>query len=214
MTPNLHAILMALSLPRLSTYLDAQDIRPPSLTQALELYLWNSQVSSALMTPISLCEVVIRNAVDDALRALHGPSWPWEVGFYLSLPLKGRDTLEKARRGQPTTGKVIAELSFGFWENMFVRAFDDALWNPYLATVLPHLPPSMTVQQARGHLRHELDKLRRLRNRIAHHEPLLTLDVEQVIKDIEALIGYRCTDTAAWMVQTNNLAALVMSRPR
>lgn len=209
-----HAVRMALSPPRLSTYLHALRTCPPYLDRALGLYRWNSQLSAALMTPISICEVVIRNAVDDALTALHGPNWPWQHGFVLTLPPKSRDTLDKARTGQATTGKVIAELTFGFWEKMFVASFDAALWTPHLATVLPHLPAGMTMQQARGHIRQELEKLRRLRNRIAHHEPLLTLNAQQVLRDMETLIGYRCADTAAWMVQTNDLAHLIASRPR
>lgn len=208
-----HAVRMALSPPRFSTYLHALRTCPPSLDRALELYRWNSQLGAALLTPIATCEVVIRNAVDEALTALHNPTWPWDQGFYLSLPAKGRDALDQARAGQATTGKVIAELSFGFWENMFVARFDAALWTPHLTAVLPHLPAGMTMQQARGHVRQELKKLRDLRNRIAHHEPLLTLNAQQVLKDMETLIGYRCANTAAWMVQTNDLAPLIASRP-
>lgn len=174
MATNLHAVRMALSPARTSTYLHALRDHPPSLGRALDLYVWNSQLGAALMTPISVCEVVIRNAVDDALSAVHGEQWPWSRGFYFTLNTRGREALEKAKNGQPTTGKVIAEFSFGFWENMFVGSFDAALWNTHLNLVLPNLPAGQTVQQSRGHIRRELEKLRRLRNRISHHEPLLS----------------------------------------
>ena len=209
------AVRLALSPPRLSTYLHALRDRPPSLDRALELYVWNAQLSAALMTPISVCEVVIRNAVDDGLTALHGVNWPWHHGFFLSLPLEGRKSLDAARNkpASTSTGKVIAELNFGFWEYMFTAPFDAALWTPHLARVLPNLP-TMPVNMGRRHVRDELFKLRRLRNRIAHHEPLLTLNVQQTMNEIEALIALRCQDTAAWMAQTNNLAPLVAARPR
>ena len=208
------AVRQALSPPRLSTYLHALKDRPPSLDRALELYVWNGQLSAALMTPISVCEVVIRNAVDDALTALHGPGWPWAQGFYLSLPQRGRDALDDARNkpSSTSTGKVIAELSFGFWENMFKTSFDAALWTPHLARVLPNL--AMPVYQGRGHVHTELIKLRKLRNRIAHHEPLLTLNAQRTMNDLKGLIALRCQDTAAWMAQANNLGPLLAARPR
>lgn len=213
MATNFHAVRMALSPARTSTYLHALRDRPPFLGKALDLYVWNSQLGAALMTPISTCEVVIRNSVDDALSALYGLRWPWNAGFYSALNTTGRDALVKARNGQPTTGKVIAELSFGFWENMFKASFDAALWNPYLNVVLPNLPVGQTVQQSRFHVRQELDKLRRLRNRIAHHEPLLAINATNYLQDIQQLISYRCVDTAAWVGQTNGIAALIAVKP-
>lgn len=212
MTTSL-SVRQALSPPRISTYLHTLEVRPPSLDQALELYVWNAQLGAALLTSVAVCEVVIRNAVDDALTALHGPDWPWAQGFYLSLPEKGRTSLNDARR-KPTstsTGKVIAELSLGFWENMFRSSFDAALWTPHLTRALPNL--TLSVRQGRGHVYAELKKLRELRNRIAHHEPLLTLDAQKTMAEIEALIALRCKDTAAWMAKTNNIATLLAARP-
>ena len=211
---NSISVRLSLSPPRVSTYLHALQDRPPHLDKALELYIWNGQLGAALLTPISVCEVVIRNAVDDALTAQHGTNWPWVQGFYLSLPKRGRDALDEARNkpSSISTGKVIAELSFGFWENMFRASFDAALWTPHLARVLPNL--AMPVYLGRGHVHTELIKLRKLRNRIAHHEPLLTLNVQRTMNDLQALIALRCKDTADWMAQTNDLTALLAVRPR
>lgn len=137
-----------------------------------------------------------------------------DQGFYLSLPQRGREALNDARNkpSSTSTGKVIAELSFGFWENMFRASFDAALWTPHLTRVLPNL--AMPVYLGRGHVHTELIKLRKLRNRIAHHEPLLKLNVPQTMNDLQALIALRCQDTAAWMAQTNDLTALLAARPR
>jgi hypothetical protein len=62
-------------------------------------------------------------------KAVHG---------YLSLPQRGREALDEARNkpSSTSTGKVIAELSFGFWENMFKASFDAGLWTPHLSRVL------------------------------------------------------------------------------
>jgi len=34
------------------------------------LYAWNAQLSAAMMAPLHVCEVVVRNAVADALTAV------------------------------------------------------------------------------------------------------------------------------------------------
>lgn len=43
---------------------------------ALELYAWNALVSAALLMPLHICEVVLRNAVADALQSVYGTNWP------------------------------------------------------------------------------------------------------------------------------------------
>ena len=166
------------------------------------------------MAPLSIGEVVIRNAVDDALQAAHGARWPWAPSFFYSLSSQGRPILIEARRGHSTTGSVIAELSFGFWENMFKASHDAALWNLHLFRVFPGLPGSMTVQQARAHIRGELKKIRNLRNRIAHHEPLLATAVLTHLQSLHDLVRLRCADTAAWLIQAHDFSQILADRPR
>lgn len=54
-----------LHVSRMSTYMDAAG-HDPAL--ALRLYIWNVQVSAALYETISVTEVILRNAMDEALR--------------------------------------------------------------------------------------------------------------------------------------------------
>ncbi len=74
---TLQAVKTALSSARMSTYETASC----DSSLALELYAWNAQVSGALLTPLHICEVVIRNAVSDVLESLYGEKWPWSAGF-------------------------------------------------------------------------------------------------------------------------------------
>lgn len=53
----------------------------PPMRGAIELYDWNAQVSAAFLAPLHLCEVVIRNAVSDAIAAVYRPLRPWHAGF-------------------------------------------------------------------------------------------------------------------------------------
>tara|TARA_A200000159_G_C7324973_1_gene340521 strand:+ start:773 stop:1429 length:657 start_codon:yes stop_codon:yes gene_type:complete len=209
------SIKKSLSVSRLSTYENVSfNGTPLNTEQALKLYSWNAQISAAFLSPLHLCEVVIRNAISDAIESQYGDKWPWSQAFERSLPnpQKGyspRRDLTDAKRGQLTTGKVIPELKFVFWEKLLTQRFDQRLWNPYLQTVFPNHDATKTIPNMRNTLRSLLEDVRRLRNRIAHHEPIFARDLEADFNNIDQLIRYRCEDTSHWAYK-NQLVTLLM----
>lgn len=221
---TIQAVKGSLSLARIGTYeavLDAAG-NPITSRQAIHLYAWNAQVSAALMAPLHICEVVIRNAVSEALEAVYGPRWPWSVGFEQSLPARrvgysqGKD-LQDARRSKATTGKVIPELKFVFWQKMFTSRYDARLWVPHIATIFQNLPQGpnspQAIEQYRQAIYNELEHIRTLRNRIAHHEPIFSRNLADDFRRISELIALRCPVTADWMAQNQQAAQLIAARP-
>lgn len=211
------AIKDALSAPRIGTY-EAATTGTPQLPSALALYAWNAQVSASMLAPLHFCEVAIRNAVADAIAAAHGPQWPWDGGFMRSLPNPSRGynpraDLMSARAGKTTPGKVIPELKFIFWQTLFTSRFDAGLWAYHLRIVLPHADPSKSDAQVRALVYAELEQLRKLRNRIAHHEPIFRRNLADDFQKIHDLIALRCPITAAWMVQNQQAQALIATKP-
>jgi hypothetical protein len=207
----------ALSAPRLGTY-EAATTGTPQLSSALALYAWNAQVSAAMLAPLHLCEVVIRNAVSDAISATHGALWPWDAGFLRSLPnppqgYNPRRDLVAARAGKPTTGKVIPELKFVFWQTMFTSRFDARIWSLHLRTSLPHADSTKSVAQVRALVYGELEQLRKLRNRIAHHEPIFARNLPDDFQKVRDLIAFRCPVTAGWMTTNQQASALIATKP-
>lgn len=217
-TPAEQSIKAALSALRLGTF-EAEIIGPPPLlAAALGLYAWNAQVSAAMLAPLHVCEVVIRNAVSEALEAVYGDQWPWSSVFETSLPnpkvgFSPRQELIRARHQQPSVGKVIAETKMVFWQSMFTGRFDARIWNPHLRAVMPHLDPAKTVQELRRLIHSDLDQLRGLRNRIAHHEPIFKRSLADDFARIRELVGFRCQATAAWMVQNQRALELIAAKP-
>ena len=207
------SIYAALSPARMSTYLAATKLKPPSLTDALALHAWNSRVGGLLLAQLAICEVVVRNAAADVLTAVYGAQWPWSQAFFLSLNFQGRTQLTTSRTGQATTGKVIAELPFGFWEHLFVAGYDPVLWTPHINGAFPNLPIALAPFQARGDIRSRLANLRKLRNRIAHHEPLMKLPLAARVQDIQTVVGYRCNATASWAMTTHDALTLFNAPP-
>lgn len=209
----------ALSTPRMATYGHAVGSSPSSV-RAVELYNWNAAVSAALMHPLHVVEVVVRNGIDEALTAAYGPEWPWSHSFEQSLPnplssYSARQDLIRTRAPYTTarkTSKVIPELRFVFWQNMFTKRHDGRVWRKNLASTFPGLPTD-TIQKNRALLHTELESIRKLRNRIAHHEPIIARNLNDDFQKIIDVISYRCTGTGTWTVANTNVYRLINSRP-
>lgn len=221
---TIQAVKGSLSLARMGTYEAALDAAGNPITprQAIHLYAWNAQVSAALLAPLHICEVVIRNAVAEALEAVYGHRWPWSAGFEQSLPAPAHGysqvkDLKEACRRQRTTGKVIPELKFVFWQKMFTTRYDARLWEPHMTAIfhsLPHGPQGPhAIGQYRQAIYNELEHIRTLRNRIAHHEPIFSRNLADDFRRISELIALRCPLTADWMNQNQQAAQIIAARP-
>lgn len=134
---------------------------------ALHLYTWNTAVSAAFYGPIQACEITLRNGIHDRLVAAYNP-W-WFRNSRLVHPPEARiiqETEDKIKNvgNTVTPGHLVAELSFGFWVRLFNKSYDE-LWRSHLYRLFSPKPK-------RADLREQLDRIRTLRNRIAHHEPI------------------------------------------
>jgi hypothetical protein len=65
----------------------------------------------------------------------------------------------------------------------------------------------------RNKLRELLEEVRRLRNRIAHHEPIISRDLVDDFDNIDELIKYRCKDTAIWANKNQLVTPLLELKP-
>lgn len=117
-------------------------------------------------------------------------------------------------RPQQTTGKVIAELKFAFWVSMYTGRHDGRLWNPYLRREYPNIPAAMITSAARDKIHKTTDKVRDLRNRIAHHEPIFSRNLQAEFSEISEIVGYRCLHTAEWMKRTQDVSWLLTLQPQ
>lgn len=108
-----------LSAERLDSYMRWSD---GDLERAFALYEWNMTASAEIMQTTGMVEVLVRNAMDRALIELADRK-AWGSWFDSSpLDRRGRDDIRKARERATKSGtererhgKVVAELSLGFW---------------------------------------------------------------------------------------------------
>ncbi len=201
-------IKQQLSSARLSTY----EKYTNNLDEAIQLYWWNIQISSALFECISICEVLIRNTISQALIELHGENWAMNKTFQASLVDKTRKSLQEAINGVQSTDQVIAKLSFFFWQQFFTKRFDHQLWQGRLAKYFPNLMMP-TLPEARKAIFDDLEKIRWLRNRIAHHEPIFNKDIENSYQTIQQLIAYQSPSIACQMNDWQRVEVLLQSSP-
>lgn len=155
-----------LSAARMRPYFDATG---GSWSAALALYDWNAQISSAFFESLHYLEVGLRNAFDTTLTEQVGDGWLSTSSGVLTPRSQHAVTAALAHAGgsDAPRGKVIAELPFGFWWSLLSDEYNRRLWQPALRFAFEG-----PVRRRRLHA--ELDDLRRLRNRIAHHEPIHT----------------------------------------
>ena len=170
---------------------------------------------SGMHSSLHICEVVIRNAVAEAIEQKFGAHWPWNPGFERTLIKIWKIELARARHriAVGSTGKVIAELKFAFWCNMLTASHDQHLWNASLHAVFPHLPLVLSVQGGRKLLYDDLDALRQFRNRIAHHEPIFAVKLAEQQARITRLIQLRNRETHQWLLDWEPVSTVLASRP-
>lgn len=214
-------IKSSLSIARIGTYenLIGGMAGLSQTEKALKLYMWNAQVSAAFFVPLHICEVVTRNAVSDVLEKVYGPRWPWSVGFERSLPIPVRgyqpkDDLINARRYETTTGKVIPELKFVFWQKLLTGRFDNRLWDSHIFLAFPEAASTgMSASQLRQELYDDLEVVRKLRNRIAHHEPIVNRNLLDDFSRVKRILSRRCSSTLNWMQDNQFLLPIITLKP-
>lgn len=200
----------AISKPRMSRYLRAYS---GNWAKAQRLYLANLRISQKLYAVISIFEVALRNAVDEhykhqfvsstgTLEWLKTQSAPSGFLSNPALAKGGFQSRENVKKvivnlgAKYTHDKVVSELSFGFWKYMFATKEFAAAGSTLLRVFIarPHGVNHSDIYK-------KLDTINRLRNRVAHHQPVCfdpsdnvsltaTLEAYNNILDILTWLGY------------------------
>jgi hypothetical protein len=114
-----------------------------------------------------------------------------------------------------TPGRVVAELSFGFWTALISRKYEKRLWVPHLHKAFPHafrpanagMPPrKKPAMLRRADIATRLERVRQLRNRIAHHEPILHYELDSEYCRVLEATEWICPITAAWLGVTSTFS--------
>lgn len=202
------------------------------------LYSWNTQLAAAFHEVLAFVEVSLRNAVDRQLRILNkarngketwlrNPAAPLDqlVTFKTREELKKQ--AEQARKSRnPSHPRKhspishddwLANTSFGFWRGMFpsktqpssIHAATSALWNDAIGSAFRNLK-----QDPHGYA--TADRVRRLhslRNRVAHLENLLDIDIDERMRDAVQLVNAIDPGLRDWLEEANRVRHVASMRP-
>lgn len=177
---------------------------------AEDLYQRNLLYSKELYVILAGLEVVLRNKFHDSLTKQH------QSADWLSLCLKNNiflkhhkrqidDAIRKLTRNKQkdyTIPDLISELSFGFWVHLTNSPYEKKFWVPSLSKCFPNKlgPPIREDTLSR------LKELLKLRNKIAHLEPIVKNEYQliQAYQNAYDLMSWICPDTANWFDKVSN----------
>jgi hypothetical protein len=190
---NLSEIERTLSADRLRPYRESVGGDDEA---AIRLYEQNTLLAESLYSVLQGLEIPLRNTIHAQLASDYG-----RAEWYDTLKLepeqsamlrKAKDSLVKEGK-LLDAGRVVAELSFGFWTGLTGPKYD-VLWRDHLVKIFPRRPVQRVEVQTR------LNSIRKLRNRIAHHEPILFSGrLQKYVNQIFDTISWMSPVTARWV---------------
>jgi len=189
---NLEELRRMLSTDRLSPY---QTAVGGDLQQAIHLYEHNTLLSESLYGLLQGLEITLRNSIHSQLSTGYGQThWYEAINLepeQMAMLRKAKESLQ--REGKPLdAGRVVAELNFGVWTGVIGLKYTD-LWRNHLVKAFSRRP----VQRAEVQTR--LNSIRKLRNRVAHHEPILSRPLQRDMNQIFDTLSWMSPVTARWV---------------
>ncbi|GIF21395.1 hypothetical protein BJ973_005158 [Actinoplanes tereljensis] len=204
-----------LSVERLAPYRTAAS---GDLSLAVRLYEWNTEISAALGSTLGHLEVLLRNTLSDTLTTWSAarfgePRWYVDPGALLNYQA-GRDidtARRRATRGgrAETTGRVTAELTFGFWRYLLTGHYERTLW---LGCLRPAFP-GLYRQGMRRDVDAAVSELHQARNRMAHLEPMFNRPIGTLQTTALRVAGWICPTSRDWMDAQCRVPQLLARRP-
>jgi hypothetical protein len=211
---------------------------------AVRLYEHNSRLTTAAWSSISDVEIVLRNVVADAISAHHDtvranpphrwyddPSWFAAGNAWLTTKTISGIRTAMGRVGdpgpsagaRPGPGKVVAELTLGFWRYLLIARYEHSLWNPAIRSKFPGLS-HLSGSDSRKEAHRRVEALNYLRNRVAHHEPIYEafaipgrpqpLVPDLVLREAVELISWNNAGAATWISSRDDFQRLWRQGPQ
>ena len=189
---NLSKLERTLSADRLTPYRATVD---NDLGRAVRLYEQNVLLAESLYGILQGLEVALRNTIHAQLAEDYGQAAWWDAirleAEQLAMLRNAKEILKRAGR-PPDAGRIVAELAFGFWTGLISPKYE-GLWRDHLVKIVPRRP----MQRVELHTR--LTSIRKLRNRVAHHEPILGRPLQKDVNQIFDTIAWLSPMTARWV---------------
>jgi hypothetical protein len=180
---------------------------------ALKLYVWNHEIGAALSFLLQQFEVCLRNSVAKALVDCFDGSWHNNTGFLnrnkdiadLSATARKRAEEDCGAR-EVTASDFIAAATLSFWREVCKPGWVGEIWSKRLPLSFPNMELKKNKRENLDDLHKKLNNIVNLRNRIAHHEPIIGYRYEHLARKLEdrhreifEVLNWMDTDFAMWV---------------
>ncbi len=162
--------------------------------KSVDEYMENLTFSKNSYIPLSVLEIALRNAINNFLSVKVGNDWYEDANFLTKDSIRKIEEAKnvlQSRRENISKNKIIAELSLGFWVNLFKKPYDKKLRINELKRIFPNLPSAKEKLINREVLYRELNHIRNFRNRVFHYEKVINKDnYNSVHSEIFEILSY------------------------
>jgi hypothetical protein len=208
LVPAVNILSNFVHMDRFQSFLDSCQ---GDASRAENLYIWNIQVSAAFWGGFHLLEIAIRNQIHEKFKSIAGIDDWWDSPNVAILPQERNyvdEAIAKADRNHRNRmpGHVVAELNFGFWVALTTKKYHQSLWVNNLETLFPNFIGR------RSELHDDLESLRKLRNRIAHHEPIHKRNLLIDFGNLCAVLGYIDKDISSMVSSLSRVIEVVNAK--
>ena len=211
-------LVQALRLPISPIRLEAYRLANGNDLDMIVNYVWNIELSEALYPCLQTFEIALRNSVHQALTNHYQSEYWFDRGDLLEWQQErvrdARDELTKSQKPLEA-GRIVAELTFGFWSSMFNSPYEEILWHANGAVLIDRVFPSLPrALRNRKKLSQRVERIRRLRNRVFHYEPIWkTPDLAQRHFQIHEALDWISPEMRAVMTLCDRFDSVFLSQP-
>lgn len=225
--PQVQALTSSLARAKFAPY---RRVFGGATKQASQLFLLDCALAGSFQELLRIIELTMRESMHRELTNTYGHRWMFtqEILNKHGQAMIANAVTRVGPKAQP--GQIIAEITLGGWVAMLQQGgfssdqkekyvdYSKTLWTPALNKAFSNGAPEQTDVAKIG------QRLRYLRNRVAHHESLvfgitqtgiklLGLKVKQrpesAHRDICALAGFMNTELGAWLTACRDVESIL-----
>ena len=210
-----HVVERTASKQRFDKYLSASE---NDGAQALKLYQWNTEISSAFWGQLGHMEIALRNTISNRI-SLYSQK-VYKEDDWISISRKKEifasgelDRINEAQvrvannKNEVSLDQIVSELPLGFWATLLGRRYRN-LWPELAGGFL-----GLASRDSKG-LVHFVQEARWLRNRIGHHHRIWNLNLENHHLGILRISHLIDPEFERWLSSVSTVPELLIHRPK
>ena len=177
---------------------------------ALKLYYLYMSINESLYFPLQNVELIMRNSFYNSIALKYGKDWILEKDYLLTGLSRKKDLLQKQldfvyqEKITPNINDIISNVSFGFWTTFLDDDYEVEIWRPCLRKLFNAIYINQKDTLIRKEIRNKLKEIKKIRNRVFHHENLINFNLYNCFQEIINFIMLLSNELKIFTEQNSN----------